>query len=457
MYKFQLDERVRYDCEELIKLFLKPEEYEIIDVTDDKIGEDKKSPDFKEYKNSLKRDLFRTLAEATSYSPPWGILTGVRPVKLVGEIFKESSDEESVRKRLREDYLISEEKENLLIDIYKLQQKIPGAPMTSSAALYIGIPFCPTRCLYCSFTSNQSSEDEILRYLEALKKEIRYVGRRIKETGLSVESIYIGGGTPTTLSAGQLDDLLCEVEKNLNLKELKEFTVEAGRPDTITMDKLKVISNHGIRRISINPQSMKAETLDLIGRNHKPNDIEEAFTKAKAARIDLVNADLIAGLPEESPADFKETLRRIIALEPKNITVHTLAVKRASRLVEEDPNYHYRQGEIVGEMLKIADKMLRDKGYKPYYLYRQKHMAGGFENIGWCKDEEACIYNIRIMEENQSIIALGAGAISKIFFPGENRLERIANVGNYQVYIERLDEMLQRKEDNFFKEVKETC
>ena len=353
--------------------------------------------------------------------------------------------------------MLSREKADLLIDTYRYQQEVCGKPPHNSIGLYIGIPFCPTRCLYCSFTSNQVPESEILRYLEALKKEIEYVGKRMKETGLWSESIYIGGGTPTTLTAEQLDDLLTTVEDNIDLSNTVEFTVEAGRPDTITFEKLQSIKRHGVQRISINPQSMKERTLELIGRSHQPADIIKAFEKSNRVGIPMVNADIIAGLPEEEPEDFADTLKKILELAPENITVHTLAVKRASRLVEVDKDYHYKQGERVKEMLDISREMLSKAGYRPYYLYRQKHMAGSFENVGYCKEETPCIYNIRIMEEHQTILALGAGGISKMYYPEENRLERVPNVSNYEIYISRLDEMLERKEKNIFMEVERRC
>ena len=298
---------------------------------------------------------------------------------------------------------------------------------------------------------------EIARYLEALKQEIAYVGRRMQETGLWAESIYIGGGTPTTLTAEQLDALLGTVEAAIDLSKLKEFTVEAGRPETITYEKLEVLQQHHIARISINPQSMHAKTLELIGREHRPDDIVKAFQRADWVGIPIVNADVITGLPEESPADFAETMEALLALDPENITVHTLAVKRASRLVEVDKDFHYKQGETVKEMLAVAQQKLKAAGFRPYYLYRQKHMAGAFENTGYCKGDTPCIYNIRIMEEKQTILALGAGGISKVYYPDENRLERVPNVSNYEIYISRLEEMLDRKEQNIFKEVEKRC
>ena len=452
----------KYDYSELIKIFLRPEEFHA--YTEREYADKEPSEEdtelllfneaLSEDKNEIKREIYRKLSRLTGKAPEWGILTGVRPVKLTGEIFEKLGNEQAVRNELANKYLLKDAKIDLLTETYLYQQEKCGKPSRNSVGIYIGIPFCPTRCLYCSFTSNQVGNEEIARYLEALKTEIAYVGRQMRETGLLTESIYIGGGTPTTLTAEQLDDLLRTVKENIDLNSVKEFTVEAGRPDTITIEKLEVIKKHNVERISINPQSMKESTLALIGRSHSPKDITDAFKKADEVGISVVNADLITGLPGETPEDFANTLDEIIALGPENITVHTLAVKRASRLVEVDKDFHYKQAETVSEMLKIAKDKLKVAGFRPYYLYRQKHMAGAFENVGYCKNDTPSIYNIRIMEEKQTILALGAGGISKMYYPEENRLERVPNVSNYEIYISRLEEMLDRKEQNIFKEVK---
>ena len=455
----------KYDCEELIKVFIPADDFRAWTEEEwNALTDEEKVPfteaeqvifneELHDDKNHVKREIFRYMSGLTGTHPAWGILTGVRPVKLTGEIYDRLGSEEAVRRELAETYLLDDEKTNLLIDTYNYQQEICGRPDPKSVGIYIGIPFCPTRCLYCSFTSNQVGDSEIARYLEALKTEIAYVGRRMRETGLWPESIYIGGGTPTTLTAEQLDDLLATVKEHIDLEKCREFTVEAGRPDTITYEKLEAIKKHGVERISINPQSMKERTLELIGRSHKPGDIVKAFQKADWVGIPMVNADLIAGLPEEEPEDFENTMERILALDPENITVHTLAVKRASRLIDVDKDFHFKQAERVKKMLDIAKEKLKNAGFRPYYLYRQKNMAGSFENVGYCKEGTPCIYNIRIMEEKQTIIALGAGGISKMYYPEENRLERVPNVSNYEIYISRLEEMLERKEKNIFMEV----
>lgn len=440
-----------YDYIELIKIFLNPKEYVVNEDIEEYDTEIIINQDNSLDKHEIKREIYQKLSIATGKSPKWGTLTGVRPVKLAGEIYDRLLDKEKTLLELKNRFLLSEEKASLIVDTYLRQQEMFGKPPLNSAGVYIGIPFCPTRCSYCSFASNQVKAEEIERYLEALLEEIEYVAKRIKDNQILVESVYIGGGTPTSLTENQLDVLLNAVEKNIDLANCREYTVEAGRPDTITLEKLQVIKKHGIKRISINPQSMKDHTLELIGRKHSSQAIIDAFKLAHQVGIEIINADIIAGLPEETAEDFENTLKAVINLGPKNITVHTLAVKRASKLHEVDEDYHYKQGEVVEEMLKNSRKLMREKGYIPYYLYRQKHMAGAFENIGYSKDDTDCLYNVRIMEERQSIIALGAGGISKAYYPCENRHERVPNVSNYEIYIQRLNEMIERKENNLFR------
>lgn len=432
--------------EELIKVFLQPSEYEITDSADDADF----SFSFDGDKNKLKREIFDALSAVTGKRPKWGVLTGIRPVKLAGEYYGRLGSYDMVRKEMEREYLIHPEKSMLLTDILKYQTDEMGRPEDNSLSIYIGIPFCPTRCLYCSFTSNQVKEPEIARYLEALYREIRFAGAAAEAEGFNIESVYIGGGTPTTLSSLQLDSLLTEVEEAFDLGSVREFTVECGRPDTITEDKLSVLDKHGVGRISINPQTMKESTLRIIGRNHTVQQVRDAFEMSKRGDIGTVNADLIAGLPDESTDDFKKSLDDIVQLGAGNITLHTLAVKRASKLKEVDETFNYRQEEICGEMLAYAGEKLKSEGYIPYYLYRQKHTSGNTENIGYCRAGEISRYNVRIMEEAQSILALGAGGISKIYFPESNRLERVANVSNYEIYIERIDEMIDRKKKGFF-------
>ena len=426
--------------EELIKEFLQPSEY-------GETGETLLTYDFEGDREEVKRQIYADLSKATGKSPKWGVLTGIRPVKLAGEILDRGDDP---KRTLMEQYLVHESKANLVCDILDYQREMAGKPDPKSLSVYVGIPFCPTRCLYCSFTSNQVDQEAMGPYLEALGREIAFAGDAAKATGYSVETLYFGGGTPTSLSASQLDSLLSKVSDAFVLGGVKEYTVEAGRPDTITEDKLRVLQDHGVDRISINPQSMKQETLDLIGRRHTVEDVYKAFEMAHKTGMEVINADLIAGLPEETEEDFAHSLEEIIRLGAGNITLHTLAVKRASRLKEMDENFNYKDEELRERMLTAAHERLREYGYRPYYLYRQKHTSGNTENTGFCNDDRPGLYNIRIMEEAQSNLALGAGGISKIYFPEENRLERVANVSNYEIYIDRIDEMIERKRKGFF-------
>ena len=453
MYKIKiLNFEKKYLLDELIKIFLRPVQYVLTDEEETDADLVFNKENFPE-KQSIYREIYDKLSALTGKKPEWGILTGIRPVKLCGELYETNRDVAQTLRILKEKYYISEEKAQLIMDTYLHQKDFCGSAPIKSAGIYIGIPFCPTRCVYCSFASNQVQDSEIAKYLTALHREIEYTGRRMKECGITAETIYIGGGTPTTLSAEQLEALIEQIKVSFDLSQLCEFTIEAGRPDTITEEKLEVIEKAGIGRISINPQSMKQHTLDLIGRSHKPEDIKEAFALAQKRHFQSINADIIAGLPEESIDDFVNTLQELMRLEPENITIHCLAVKRASRLADIDKDFHYKQAEIVAKMLEAGRKLLGDAGYVPYYMYRQKHMAGAFENTGYCKKDKDCIYNIRIMDEHQTIIALGAGGITKVYYPAENRLERVANVTNYQEYINRIDEMLDRKEKNLFMEV----
>lgn len=436
--------------EELIKLFLQPQQYRIF-TDENPEAKDAAVFTFRGDKDQLKRELYRYLQEQTGQRPKWGILTGIRPVKLAGELERGSGSAAAAKEILTGDYLVEEVKADLLLELYAYQQQKLGKPKADTAGIYIGIPFCPTRCLYCSFTSNQVGPEEIERYLNALYKEIAFVGKGMDDDGITAESIYIGGGTPTTLTAEQLRELLACMKRSMDLSNLKELTVEAGRPDTITPEKLEVLKAAGVGRISINPQTMHDRTLETIGRSHTAQQIRQAFLMAKQAGIGVINADLIAGLPGETADDFQESLQQVIDLGAGNITVHTLAVKRSSRLKELDENFHYKQPHLTQTMLEHAALKLRGRGYVPYYLYRQKHTTGSTENIGYCKDDTLGVYNVRIMEEAQSIIALGAGGITKVYYPQENRLERVPNVSNYELYIERIDEMLDRKKKNLFR------
>lgn len=436
---------------ELIDQFIMPTQYKLFEygLDNDKEIIDLKSALMGESKDAIKREIFHKLSTSTGLRPEWGILTGIRPVKLCGELIDAHGLDEA-RRVLKNEYLIDDSKIDMIVKMYDYQIASFGKAKENSVGMYIGIPFCPTRCLYCSFISSQAENEKLEAYVDTLIEEIKAIGLRLDNSEFHIESLYIGGGTPTTLNENQLNRLLDAINKYLDIHGIKEYTIEAGRPDTINLEKLKIIKAHGCERISINPQSMKPETLVTIGRSHTPLEIEKAFELAHSLDFNSINADLIAGLPGEKLSDFDASLEKIIGLGADNITIHSLAVKRASRLKDEDPAFHYKQSSITNSMTAKGFETLCNRGFEPYYLYRQKHMAGAGENIGYCKPEKAGLYNIRIMDEHQSILALGAGAISKRFYPEENRLERIPNVSNVGHYINRLDEMIERKDKMFF-------
>jgi coproporphyrinogen dehydrogenase HemZ len=443
-----------HEYEELIKTFLRSGDFrlwlEANGTTPDAVFH------FSGDKNRLKYEIFKFLNKKTGILPPWGIITGIRPVKLTGDLLRNNKDPKIVRDILIKEYLVQPAKATQVVDMVLHQHKTVGVPPKNSVGIYVGIPFCPSRCAYCSFTSNQSSADEMERYLMALMKEIRVVSGAMKEHDWFAETIYIGGGTPTTMNNNQLGRLYKLLNESFRTSGLKEFSLEAGRPDTITKDNMLQASQAGINRISINPQSMQEKTLRLIGRDHNRQQVYDAFEMSKMAGIGIINTDIIAGLPGETLQEFTATLEDILSLEPQNITVHSLAMKRSSRLTEENKEFHFEQAGAVAEMLAYSEIELQKSGFIPYYLYRQKQMAGSLENVGYCLPGTENIYNVRIMEENQTIIALGAGGISKAFYPSANRIERIANVSNYKIYIERLDEMITRKENDLFRRF-ETC
>lgn len=402
-----------------------------------------------ECKNAFKQDLYQVLHQATGKVLPWGILTGIRPTKIAMGLLEEGLSEQEIQKHMKEVYYANDEKAALSADIAKREHALLSQlHYKNGYSLYIGIPFCPTTCLYCSFTSYPIAihRKRVRDYLEALGKEIEAVAADHKSEYL--DTIYIGGGTPTTLEAEELEILLSKIENTLDLSHLKEYTVEAGRPDSITLDKLKVLKRHGITRISVNPQTMKEETLKLIGRRHTVEQTREAFHLAREAGFDNINMDLILGLPAEDERDVAETIRQVKELNPDSLTIHSLAIKRASRLnqwIEENGIETLKNTE---QTMEIAVQGAKDMGMEPYYLYRQKNMSGNFENVGYAKPGSYGIYNILIMEEVQTIVAIGAGSVTKRVF-GNGRIERCDNVKDVELYIERIDEMIERKRKLF--------
>lgn len=453
-----------YDLREMARMFLPSSEFRILDTdpveetTNALPGNVIRIPDDITDKNDAKSYIFQQLSARTGQRPDWGILTGVRPVKLAGDMLRVAGSLEAAKVRLQSEYHLNEAKANLVVSTLQTQKIAMPETDPSLIGLYIGIPFCPTRCLYCSFPSYSIQGAKVEDYLEALKKEIRFTGEKMREKGWRPESVYIGGGTPTSLTSKQLSDLLDLVHTSFDLKDCKEFTVEAGRPDTINEEKLIAIRKGGGDRISINPQSMNPEVLMRIGREHTPEQVTEAFRLARDVEFSVINADVIAGLPEETPEAFANSLNELLALDPENITVHTLSVKRGSQLAEIDDEYSYRMENQIGSMVSDAYLRLNAAGYRPYYLYRQKQTTGNHENTGYAKPGTESLYNMRIMEENQTVVALGAGGASKVYRGKGKRLERVFNVSNYEIYIERINEMLLRKESGIFNDREEaTC
>ncbi len=400
------------------------------------------------YKNAFKRFFYKILSKCSGRTLPWGILTGIRPTKLVYEMLEQGEKDDKVHNHMKEEYLCSNAKTDLSIRIARRElELLKEMNYQNGYSLYLGIPFCPTTCLYCSFTSYSILKYSNLvdSYLDALEKEIDYSATCFPDKRLT--TVYFGGGTPTTLTADQLNRLLSKVREKFDFTYVKEFCVEAGRPDSITPQKLEVLKKWGVDRISINPQSMQQKTLDVIGRGHSVEDIREAFSLARLAGHDNINMDIIIGLPGETPEDVADTLQQIKTLNPDSLTVHTLALKRAARLNIEKDNYADRKASDVPRMLEEATKFADKEDYLPYYLYRQKNMTDNLENIGYARYGKEGLYNILIMEEKQTILALGAGGMSKFVFPDENRIERVDNVKSVTDYINRIDEMIARKQE----------
>lgn len=403
-------------------------------------------------KGVIKRQTYKVLSQYSGVKMPWGVLTGIRPAKKVHEMLDRKLNRAEIIDELTNNYYVSESKASLVYDVALAENEILESSNADMVSIYIGIPFCPTRCLYCSFTSNpiKKYEKMVGSYIEALSKEIRSVAKLLSERNLKIQSLYIGGGTPTAIDVQHLGALLKEIEDTFCMDYVKEYTLEAGRPDSITVEKLETIAKSRVDRISINPQTMKDDTLARIGRSHTSDDIIKAFKLARKLGFNNINMDVIAGLPGETLEDFLYTLNEIKKLDPESITVHTMSIKRASRLNTEKSSYTLSEGAEVAKMVDSAYEFIKEMGLKPYYLYRQKNILGNLENIGYAKPNAESIYNVQIMEERQTILALGAGATTKVVYPKENRIERVFNVKSVEEYISRIDEMIQRKENMRF-------
>ena len=396
----------------------------------------------------LRQSLYLAALELLPEAPAWGALSGVRPTKLTTRHLLAGGSEETADRLLDETYFVSPVRRKLCIDSSLATVQAMQLLDARDLSVYLGIPFCPTRCAYCSFVSQAIGRSGKLLspYLQALLKEVRFCGEELKKTGHRVRTLYIGGGTPTTLSAEQLDVLMSAIEESFDLSELLEYTVEGGRPDTLDEEKLRVIYSHGCTRISINPQTMSDDVLRAVGRTHTAEDVCRAFRQAREAGFTNINMDLIAGLPGDTPERFRDSLSRVMELGPENITVHTLARKRSSDLFFEKVGLP--DDEAVGEMVDHSIETLQNADFRPYYLYRQKYMSGSFENTGWTKPGYPGLYNIYMMEEVHTILSLGSGGMSKLNLPG-GKLERQHNPKYPKEYTERIDLVIDQKRDFF--------
>lgn len=398
-----------------------------------------------EVKNALKQLIYTALANHTGKELPWGTLTGIRPTKIPMQMLEEGKTEEEILSYMQETYYVSDEKGKLSLEIAKREKELLSTlHYKDGYSLYVGIPFCPTTCLYCSFTSYPivSWKKRMEEYLTALEKEIDFTAEAYKDKIL--DTVYIGGGTPTTLEAPELDRLLGYLKEKLDFSHVSEFTVEAGRADSITREKLEVLKKWGVTRISVNPQTMHEETLKIIGRQHTVEQAKEAYRLAREVGFTNINMDLILGLPGEGEAEVASTIEQVKELAPDSLTVHSLAIKRASRLHQWIEEHGISALNNTDRTMEIAAKGAADMNMVPYYLYRQKNMSGNFENVGYATEGNFGIYNILIMEEKQTIVALGAGSITKRVY-GDGRIERCDNVKDVGLYIEKIDEMIERK------------
>ncbi len=465
----------RYEIEKLIRIFLpfeKLEYFETLEINDfcltTEILENTAKAVFyfggKTYQKDKKieninddyekdAELFLALAvydcftEATGYFPDWGILTGIRPAKLFSRIKRENGEEFTTN--YFKDFLkVTPKKLSLCKETLKGEGEITALSKPHSFSLYISIPFCPTRCSYCSFVSHsvENAKKLIPEYVVVLCDEIKKTAIIAKENKLNLETIYIGGGTPTTLTAKQLSLIMKTVSDNFDLKNLREYTVEAGRPDTITKEKLIAIKNGGATRISINPQTMNDEILNVIGRNHTTKQTVESFKLARECGFDNINTDLIAGLPNDTYESFKDTISQVLALEPESVTVHSLSMKRSSRLTKLGEFPEIEVGKTAAKMVDFAYKTLTENKILPYYMYRQSKTVGNLENVGYSKRGFECLYNVFIMDETHTILSCGASAVTKLRQPNGDYIERVFNYKYPYEYISKYDEIVSRKE-----------
>lgn len=414
------------------------------------IGEARKnfpSPTKKELSDLVKKSVFFASKKLSDMPTPWGISTGIRPAKTARTMLDENFTEDEILAFMRDEYLTEEKKAHLCLDVAKKERKLLEKTKENFISLYVGIPFCPTRCAYCSFISQATAHNKkfVEPYVTSLIKEIEEAASLAEEYGFKTETIYFGGGTPTALSVKNLDRIIKEVKGCFDISEIKEFTVEAGRPDTFSEDMLQMLSENSVDRISINPQTMNDKTLEHIGRRHSTAQTVKAFEMAKKYGSFSINADIIAGLPGETPQDFEKTVKEVCALSPDAVTVHTMYLKRAARLIGDFEKLRFATD--TAQMVDLAHEYLRKKGYEPYYLYKQKNTLGNLENVGFSKDGHESLYNIYIMEEIQTVLALGGGASTKMV--RGDRIERVFNPKEAADYIKRIDEITEKKRKAF--------
>ncbi len=402
---------------------------------------------YRERERAMAVLLYHIFVDLTGIRPCWGILTGVRPIKLMRRLLSEVG-EEKAKEYFEQKLLVSPQKTRLSLATMEREQKLLALSQGDSYSLYLSIPFCPTRCAYCSFVSQsvERAAKLIPEYVRLLCQELEYTARIAKSLNLRLESVYMGGGTPTTLSAEQMEQVLKVIRRSFDLSSCREFTVEAGRPDTITPEKLRAMKAGGVGRISINPQTLNDHVLEVIGRRHTAEQTIDAFRLARSAGFDHINMDLIAGLPQDSYESFVRTLNGVLALDPESITIHTLAMKKSSALTQHGMELYRKECEETARMLDFAEEILPEKGYHPYYLYRQSRMVGNLENVGWAKKGCDSYYNVYVMDETHTVLACGAGAVTKLKEPDGEYLERIFNFKYPYEYISRFEEMISRKE-----------
>lgn len=393
----------------------------------------------------VKQSIYEALKNLNIAKVPWGILIGVRPVKIVQELIDKGLNDNDIISIFKKEYKLSEDKSKLILDVGKAQRKYIYPINEDKYSLYVSVPFCPTRCIYCSFPSNAINKTR--EYVDEYTRKVIYEIQKVKEImgDKKINTVYIGGGTPTAIPIKNLEKIIEAIYSSFGYGNIKEFTVEAGRPDTINKEMLNMLKDKAIERISINPQTMNDETLKLIGRDHSSKDIIKSYELAKKIDFPIINMDLIVGLPGEGLKEVEDTLKSIMALRPENLTIHTLAVKKGSKFKKTMDSYKIEDESIIEDMINLNSQYAKKMNLKPYYLYRQKQMLGNYENVGYAVEGMECIYNILIMAEKESILAVGPGGVSKIFSSKDDRIERVPNVKGLKEYLLRIDEMIDRK------------